>query len=195
MAMIKINWILVGCGLVLLIGAHGILIAWYVTLSDKFGGLFSWVAGGALMAFGLYHVIGHIRGKGHGHSRLFGERTPDRGEDERGPHNGFLVNLGHGFVEISVFETDLPPRFRLFFFNQRKQARSVPTRATVTIETVRPGGARQTFTFRTQGEYLESTSDIPEPHEFKAIVQVSHGSHTHSPHEVQFLECDPAHGR
>src|SRR6266536_567650 len=81
-----------------------------------------------------------------------------------------------------------PPRFRLFFYDKRRQARSVPTNATIKIETVRPDGARQTFTFRAKGEYLESEDYIPEPHEFKAIVRVSHGSHTHPPHEVQFSE-------
>ena len=68
----------------------------------------------------------------------------------------------------------------------------MPARATVTIETVRLDGARQTFAFRAAGEYLESTSDLPEPHDFKAILQLSHGSHTHS-HEVQFEEHDHAH--
>ena len=184
---------LAGGGLVLFIAAHG-LVAWYgVKLSDKIGGGFPWIAGGALMAFGLYHVIQHIRGNGHGHSHILGRHAPDHGEIERGPHDGFLVNLGHGFIEITVFETDVPPRFRLFFYDKRKQARSVPTNATIKIETVRPDGARQTFAFRAKGEYLECENEIPEPHEFKAIVQVSHGSHTHPPHEVHFSEHDEAH--
>ena len=144
-----------GCGLVLFIAAHG-LVAWYgVKLSDKIGGWFPWIAGGTLMVFGLYHVIQHIRGNGHGHSHLLGGHAPDHGEVERGPHDGFLVNLGHGFIEITVFETDVPPRFRLFFYDKHKQARSVPANATIKIETVRPDGARQTFAFRANGEYLE----------------------------------------
>ena len=158
----KINWImLASCGLVLFIAAHG-LAAWCgIKLSDKIGGWFPWIAGGALMAFGLYHVIQHIRGKGHGHSHLFGRHAQDRREVERGPHNGFLVNLGHGFVEVTVLETDVPPRFRLFFHDKRKQARSLPAHATVTIETVRPDDTRQTFDFHAKGEYLESTTEIP----------------------------------
>jgi hypothetical protein len=193
-AMKKINWtILAGCGLVLFIAAHG-LVAWYgVELSDKIGGGFPWIAGGTLMAFGLYHVIQHIRGNGPVHSHLLGGHAPDRGEVERGPHEGFLVNLGHGFVEIIVFEADVPPRFRLFFYDKRKQARSVPTNATIKIETVRPDGARQTFTFCAKGEFLQSENGVPRPHEFKAVVQVSHGSYTHSPHEVHFSEHDRAH--
>ncbi len=54
----KSKWIvLAGCGLILVIIGHGFLIAWFVKLSAKTGGWFPWIAGGALMAFGLYHVI------------------------------------------------------------------------------------------------------------------------------------------
>ena len=78
------------------------------------------------------------------------------------------------------------------FYDKRKQARSVPANATINIETVRPDGARQTFAFRAKGDYLESENDIPEPREFRAIVQVSHGSHTHPPYEVQFSKHNRA---
>ena len=179
-------------GLVLLIAAHGLIPWGGITLSGKIGGWWPWIAGGALMALGLYLAIRHIHGKGHGHPHLFGRQADDRGEVERGPHDGFLVNLGHGFVEITIFETDVPPRFRLFFHDKHKQARSVPAHAIVRIETVRPDDTRQTFDFHAKGEYLESTTEIPEPHEFKAIVQVSHGSHSHPPHEVHFSDHDQA---
>jgi len=133
-----------------------------------------------------------IRGKGHGHSHVFGGHAYSPGEVERGPHDGFLVNLGHGFVEIAIFETDVPPRFRLFPYDEHKQARSVPRNTIVKIVTVRPDDTRQTFDFHPKGEYLESATEIPKPHEFKAIVQVSHGSHTHT-HEVHFSDHDQAH--
>ncbi len=182
-----------GCGHVLFTALLGFLVAWGgIKLSDKIGGWFPWIAGGALMAFGLYYVIQQCSGKGHGHSHLFGGHAHDHDEIERGPRNGLLVNLGHGFVEITVFETGVPPHFRLFFYDKNKHARSVPTQAAVRLETVRPDGARQTFGFHANGEYLESTSDIPEPHEFKAILQLSHGTHAHT-HEVQFEEHDHSH--
>src|SRR5947199_10275284 len=102
----KTKWIiLAACGLVLLIIGHGFLIGWFgfVKLSAKTGGWFPWIAGGALMAFGLYHGVKHLRGKSHGHARLFCGHAHDRGEVERGPHGGFLVNLGHGYIEITIY--------------------------------------------------------------------------------------------
>jgi nickel/cobalt exporter len=173
-----------------LIAAHCLLIGWFVSMwSDRIDGFFPCIAGGALIVFGLHYMVPHIRGKGLGHFHLLGRQAHDGRQVERGPHDGFLVNLGHGFVEITVLESNVAPRFRLFLYNKNKQPRSVPARATVTIETLRPDGARQTFGFCTKGEYLESTNEVPKPHEFKVILQISHGTHTHT-HEVRFSEHD-----
>jgi hypothetical protein len=38
-----------------------------------------------------------------------------RVSERRGPHGGPLVVIERGGVEISVFETNVPPRFRLYF--------------------------------------------------------------------------------
>lgn len=185
---------LAGCGHVLFTAILGFLVAWCgIKLSDKVGGWFPWLAGGALITFGLYYVVQQIRGKGHGHSHLFGGHPPhDHSEVEHGPRDGLLVDTGHGFIEITVFETGVPPQFRLFVYDGRKQPRPVPAADHISIETVRPDGARQVFAFRAAGEFLESTTDIPEPHEFKAIVKLSHGSHAHT-HEVQFEEHHHGH--
>jgi hypothetical protein len=184
---------LVGLGGVLLIAAHGVVVWGGVTLSGKSGSWLPWVGGGALafglyhviQAFGVYHVVGHIRGGGHGRSHRSSAQMDGRGEVDRGPHDGVLVNLGHGFVELTVVETDAASRFRLFLYDKRKRPRPVPRNATVTIETVRNGDTRQTFGFQATGEYFESTTPVPEPHEFKAVVRVSHGSRTHT-HEIDF---------
>jgi hypothetical protein len=193
MTMTRSNSImLVGLGGVLLIAAHGVVVWGGVTLSTKTGGWLPWIGGGALafalyhvvQAFGVYHVVRHIRGRDHSPSPRSSGQMDGRAV-ERGPHDGALVNLGHGFVELTVVETDAPPHFRLFLYDKRKRARPVPRNATVTIETVRHGDTRQTFDFHTTGECLESTTHVPEPHEFKAVIRVSHGKHTHT-HEVDF---------
>jgi hypothetical protein len=187
---------LAGLGAVLLIAAHGAVVWGGVTLSTKTGDWLPWIGGGALafamyhvvQAFGVYHVVRHIRRRDHSSSHRSSGHNNGRGEVERGPHDGFLVNLGHGFVEITILKTEVPPRFRLFLYDKYKQPRSVPRNATVRIETVRPDDNRQMFDFHVNGGYLESTTEIAQPHEFAAIVHVSHGSHTHPPHEVHFSD-------
>jgi hypothetical protein len=118
---------LAGLGAVLLIAAHGVVVWGGVTLSTKTGDWLPWIGGGALafafyhvvQAFGVYDVVRQFRGRNHGGSRRSSGHTDGRGEVERGPHDGFLVNLGHGFVEITIPKTDVPPRFRLFLYTAR----------------------------------------------------------------------------
>jgi cation diffusion facilitator family transporter len=43
---------------------------------------------------------------------------------------------------------------------------------TVSVETVRPDGARQLFAMKDRGGYLESDDEIPEPHAFTAQVRI-----------------------
>ena len=86
-----------------------------------------------------------------------------------------------------MFETGVPPHFRLYFSpDQQSLVAPAPDQA-VTIETVRPDGARQMFEFVERGEFLQSTADIPEPHEFRLILSVNHGGHAHT-YETQFTE-------
>ena len=69
----------------------------------------------------------------------------------------------------------------------------LPTNETITIETFRPNKARQTFIFRAHDQFLESTSDIPEPHEFELRLSVEHNGHAHA-YKIQFTEDDHHHG-
>jgi hypothetical protein len=177
---------LAGCGHVLFTALLGFLIAWCgIALSDKIGGWFPWIAGGALLAFGSYYVIQQFRGNGHGHSHSHGGHT-------HGPHGGILVDTGHGFIEVTIFESGVPPRFRVFSYDEQMKAHNAHISDLIMIEVLRPGNERAVFAFRMEGQYVESIDEIPEPHNFKAIVQLSHGHHTHR-HEIQFSEIDHAH--
>ena len=65
---------------------------------------------------------------------------------------------------LDVFEDGVPPRFRL-------HAESGPAlmAQAASVETIRPDGARQLFTFVDRGDYLESVEEIPEPHAFRRM--------------------------
>ncbi|MGI8966644.1 MAG: hypothetical protein ACR2H1_11225, partial [Limisphaerales bacterium] len=130
---------LAGTGHVLFTTLLGVLVVWLgISLDKKIGNAFPLIAGGALILFGLFYLIRQFRGGGHGHHHFFGGHShPNHDEPEHGhgDHGGMLVDLGHGFVELSVFETNVPPRFRLFFYDKEKHPRSIPSNATITIET------------------------------------------------------------
>lgn len=85
------------------------------------------------------------------------------------------VNTGHGVVRLDIFEQGQPPRFRLYC--ESGQAWGADE---VQVETVRDTGEAQVFTFVQKGGFLESVSDIPEPHAFKARLVLGHKGHSHS---------------
>lgn len=195
---------LAGAGHVLFTTVLGVLVVWLgIELNKKATDLFPRLAGGTLILFGFFYLFRQLTGRGHGHSHLFGGKhhhdahshSHDHAHDTshgHGTHGGILVDTGHGFTEISVFETNVPPRFRLYFFDEQRHPIAVPLGQTVTLETIRPDTARQQFAFAEQGGFLEATTELPEPHEFRAVLTLAHGAHQHA-QEVEFTEHDHQH--
>lgn len=97
------------------------------------------------------------------------------------------IDTGHGVLAVEVFEDGVPPRWRISTVNGQSWLAD-----DVRIETERPNGNIQTFTFVDRGAYLESVEEIPEPHEFMARLKLSHGHHSHD-YDLAFVEHD--HGR
>jgi cation diffusion facilitator family transporter len=120
---------------------------------------------------------GHHHGHSHGHSH-------DHAEQAR------RIGLSRRILQIEVFEDHVPPRFRV-----SADSGVLLEAADVTIETVRPDGSRQLFTFEDRGAYLESRDEIPEPHAFLAKVRLVQEGQSHE-RELAFEEHghEAAHG-
>jgi cation diffusion facilitator family transporter len=101
-----------------------------------------------------------LSGDHHGHSHGHSNHTPHHDEELQ------RIQAVGGNVEISVYEEGVPPRFRLVFEGPK------PAALYVSLETIRPDGARQNFAFADRGAYLESMDEIPEPHEFQVLLQL-----------------------
>jgi cation diffusion facilitator family transporter len=119
---------------------------------------------------------GHDHGHSHGHSRGGHDHDHDEARE-------FQTSIGPTALEI--FEDGVPPRFRLSFAGM-----SHVDADTVSIETVRPDGARQVFDLSMRSGYLESIDEIPEPHAFTARVSLKRGDEVHA---VEFAEHEHAH--
>jgi len=125
--------------------------------------------------------------------------------EPRGAHGGVLVQTsGSEQLEISVFETNVPPRFRLYFYNKENQTLMPPDANAIHLQTTRPDGSKQLFEFVSKQDYLESALEIPEPHEFKVAVKVGGGiscqtefveHHHHHGHDGDSAEYQDAHER
>jgi nickel/cobalt exporter len=111
---------------------------------------------------------------------------------KQAPHGGKVIHTGYGIVELEVFERGVPPRFRLHSYDLAMAGKAFDAQDTVTVETVRPDGTRQTFALDPSGQFLESVQEIPEPHAFEAIVNMGHGDHVHR-FAVQFSEEEHGH--
>lgn len=109
-----------------------------------------------------------------------------------GPHGGPWVRTETGFVELSVFESGVPPRFRLYFFDLDANPASLPEGEEIVLETSRPDGQAQVFAFTRRHDYLEATAELPEPHEFEVRLKTTHRGHSHSYHS-QFTEAGHVH--
>ncbi len=119
----------------------------------------------------------HTHAHGHGHGHDHHGHDSEHGH-AHGLHGGPLVKTSHGQIELSVFEKGVPPRFRLYFHDAKGNAKPPPSPNSVALETIRPGEQRQSFKFKRMGEFLEATEELPEPHEFTAILKTKRGSLT-----------------
>ncbi len=88
-----------------------------------------------------------------------------------GSHGGTIIKIKEGFVEVSIFEANTPPCFRLYFFDANNN-RS-PIIPNISLETIRPDGVTQIFHCNQIDNYLESFEHIPEPHEFKLHLTIN----------------------
>jgi len=94
------------------------------------------------------------------------------------------IDTGHGVLFLEIFEKDIPPRFRI---TQEGAHGHDLSSGLTTIETERPDGQRQMFSFVWRDGVFESAEEIPEPHEFIARLHVGHSDHSHD-FDVEFTE-------
>ncbi|MCC2681851.1 MAG: Secretion protein HlyD [Nitrosospira multiformis] len=90
-----------------------------------------------------------------------------------GPKGGKLFTAGgtDGFgVEVTIFETNVPPRFRLYLYEKSKPL--PPAAAKVTMTLSRLGAPAQIFRFTPEADYLVSDQIVKEPHSFNATIAV-----------------------
>jgi len=132
---------------------------------------------------GHLHDHDHHHGPEHSHHHTAGE----------GPHGGQMLDTGHGRIEVSVFETNVPPRFRLFFYDANQKPLPPARASHIAIEITRPDGKLEQFAFDAHPEFLEATTELGEPHEFAATLKISHHDHSHD-FPFHFTEAHHDHG-
>jgi nickel/cobalt exporter len=120
-----------------------------------------------------HHHHHHDEDHSHDHDHDHGHSHDDHGHSHG---ESFVLDLGHDKLVLSVFEDGVPPVFRLHALS----GHPLPETNSLVLETRRTDGARQTFALAAKGSYLESVETIPEPHEFDALLTLTHGGHGHT---------------
>ena len=129
------------------------------------------------LAVWMYFRTRRELGEAHGHKHHHGH-DHGHGHHEHEHDELFILDTGHGKVELSIFEDGVPPVFRLHV----APGATLPDAADVKIETIRPDGTRQSFAFVPKTGFLETLESISEPHEFETIITLKHGGHDHTCH-------------
>lgn len=102
----------------------------------------------------------------HGHDEAHEEEPAE--EPARGPHNGRLLQHDDFAMEITIFETGVPPEYRLYAFADNKPLAPQQVQATVTLD--RLGGEKNSFSFKPEADYLLGNAVVAEPHSFAVTV-------------------------
>lgn len=123
-----------------------------------------------------HHRGAHSHGHGHDHGHGHHQGHHAHGEERR------RIDTGHGVVSLEIFEEGVPPVWRLR--SERGHSwRPGDVRAT----TERPDGSIEEFSFVDRGDFLESSCEIAEPHEFMVRLSLGHGNHSHD-YDLSFVE-------
>lgn len=111
------------------------------------------------------HEEEHAHADEHGHEE-------ESEKMERGPHGGKLLKDGDLSLELQIFETGVPPQYRIYtYFDQKLVA---PKDVQVTVTLSRLGKKIENFSFTPIENFLISEKEVEEPHSFEVKVDAEH---------------------
>lgn len=114
----------------------------------------------------------------HNTSKHHGQGDAHEVEVIKGPHGGRLLESGDFALELSIFETGVPPEFRAWA-SQKDQVLK-PDEVSLNITLTRLGGKIDDIKFKPHGDALRGDSVIYEPHSFVVTINASHNGTKHT---------------
>ncbi len=89
-------------------------------------------------------------------------------EIAKGPHGGKYFTKDDFGLEVTIFETGVPPQFRFYLYEENKLL--APNSAVVTANLSRLGQPAKIFKFTPEADYLLGDSVVEEPHSFDVAI-------------------------
>ncbi|MEO7648557.1 MAG: efflux RND transporter periplasmic adaptor subunit [Gemmatimonadaceae bacterium] len=101
-----------------------------------------------------------------------GDAEPGLLDYPRGPHGARLLSDGPLQLEMTIYETGVPPQFRVYPFDADLKP-IAPSEVVLQVELRRLGGRIDRVSFRPEADYLQGQNVVEEPHSFdvKVIAQ------------------------
>ena len=96
----------------------------------------------------------------------------------RGPNGGRLLESGEFAIELSIYETGVPPEYRAWGYNAGELL--APSMVDMNVVLTRLGDVRDNIGFDAEGDYLRGDTVIYEPHSFLVSVSASYQGRQHS---------------
>ncbi|MEO6698724.1 MAG: efflux RND transporter periplasmic adaptor subunit [Paraperlucidibaca sp.] len=98
-------------------------------------------------------------------------------EPEKGPNRGRLLRDGEFAVEVTIFETGVPPEFHLYATQAGQPI--TPSDVQLSIELSRLDGSVDKFSFQPEKNYLKGSARVVEPHSFDVKVTADYAGKQH----------------
>lgn len=96
----------------------------------------------------------------------------------KGPHGGRMLTSDDFTLELSIFETGVPPEFRAWASKDGQTLK--PTDFDLNINLTRLGGKIDKIKFKPHGDAMRGDSVIYEPHSFIVTINALHKGKKHS---------------
>lgn len=113
----------------------------------------------------------------HAHDEPMGQITT-------GSHGGRLLIQDDFVLEVTVYETGLPPEFHVYAYHDDHPIE--PESVKLVIELERSGGQRDRIQFTPQDVYLRGDATVYEPHSFEVAVSANYQGQSYSWNYDQF---------
>lgn len=99
-------------------------------------------------------------------------------EPAKGPHGGRLFEKDGFAVEISIFESGVPPEMRVFSYAKNQPV--APKDVQLSVRLSRLDGEQNQLTFTPEADYLLGNATIVEPHSYAVAVKAVHQGKTYA---------------
>ena len=132
-----------------------------------------------IVVVGLALAAAILRTAPGGNAAAEGGHAPGPLEYARGPHGARLLSDEGLQLEMTIYETGVPPQLRVYPFDAAKKP--IPPRdVDLTVELHRLGGRVDRITFTPEANYLRGNEVVQEPHSFDVKVAATRGAKQHS---------------